>query len=105
MVYGAAPHAPAGGSRATLAAPADSARPPASSAARRWAMAEDGTVLLFYVYCEIPDPTALVEQQRKLCTSLGLTGRIRISVEGINATLGGTIAACAQYEASLQVRS
>lgn len=90
---------------ATLAAPADSARPPASSAARRWAMAEDGTVLLFYVYCEIPDPTALVEQQRKLCTSLGLTGRIRISVEGINATLGGTIAACAQYEASLQVRS
>ena len=98
-------HAPAGGSRATLAACRLRTPRPASSAARRWAMAEDGTVLLFYVYCDIPDPATLVEQQRKLCTSLGLTGRIRISVEGINATLGGTIAACAQYEASLQVRS
>ena len=55
-------------------------------------------VLLFYWYCDVPDPPLLVEQQRELCSRLGLTGRVRIASEGINATLGGSVEGCAEYE-------
>ncbi len=58
-------------------------------------------VLLFYWYCDVADPPLLVEQQRALCVSLGLTGRVRIASEGINATLGGSDASCVEYERAL----
>lgn len=58
-------------------------------------------VLLFYWYCDVADPPSLVEQQRVLCESLGLTGRVRIASEGINATLGGSDASCVDYERAL----
>ena len=58
-------------------------------------------VLLFYHYCDVADPAALAVQQRHLCHSLGLTGRVRVASEGINATLGGDRAACAAYEREL----
>jgi predicted sulfurtransferase len=58
-------------------------------------------VLLFYWYCELADPALLVEQQRALCSRVGLTGRVRVATEGINATLGGSAAGCAEYEQAL----
>lgn len=47
------------------------------------------TVILFYKYTKIADPKACMMWQRELCTQLGLTGRVRIAVEGINTTLEG----------------
>ncbi len=49
----------------------------------------DYTVILFYNYVRIDEPQVLMEEQRQLCQSLGLKGRILIAHEGINATLEG----------------
>lgn len=49
-----------------------------------------GKILLFYKYVEIEDPHAIVRWQKDLCEKLGLTGRVLIATEGINATLGGS---------------
>ena len=46
--------------------------------------------LLFYNYVEIPQPQKLVKEQKQLCKSLNLTGRLRISVEGVNGCFGGS---------------
>lgn len=54
-------------------------------------------ILLFYKYVDIPNPQALVEDQKKLCQSLDLKGRIIIAKEGINATLEGTIKNTQKY--------
>ena len=51
----------------------------------------NNTVLLFYKYIKIGDPTNLVKDQRDLCEKLGLKGRILIAKEGINGTLEGTV--------------
>ncbi len=59
------------------------------------------TVILYYKYIEIADPKAMVLEQKKLCTELGLTGRILIAHEGINGTLEGTDEAIAKYCAAL----
>lgn len=53
-------------------------------------MENDFTVLLYYQYCEIEDPVAISQWQENLCESLNLKGRIRVSSEGLNGTLGGT---------------
>jgi UPF0176 protein len=47
-------------------------------------------VILFYKFVPINDPQKLMEAQRYLCSSLGLKGRILISDQGINGTLGGS---------------
>lgn len=54
-------------------------------------------VLLYYYYGQLPDATVLVETQRALCTSLGLTGRLIIAQEGLNGTLEGTVEATEEY--------
>ena len=46
--------------------------------------------LLFYNYVEIPQPQKLVKEQKQLCKSLNLTGRLRISIEGVNGCFGGS---------------
>ncbi len=51
---------------------------------------EEGVVLLFYNYVEIPDPQEVCKWQKELCTQLQLKGKIRVAKEGINITLGGT---------------
>eukprot|EP01012_Entosiphon_sulcatum_P009031 TRINITY_DN14987_c0_g1_i2.p1 TRINITY_DN14987_c0_g1~~TRINITY_DN14987_c0_g1_i2.p1 ORF type:complete len:318 (-),score=34.80 TRINITY_DN14987_c0_g1_i2:31-984(-) len=61
-----------------------------------------GRVLLFYKYFPVPDPGALVEEQRALCSRLGMTGRTRIAEEGINATYAGTVEAIEEYIETLQ---
>ena len=54
-------------------------------------------VLLFYAFTPLADPEALRLWQRDLCESLGLRGRVIISTQGINATVGGELAAVKKY--------
>ncbi len=46
-------------------------------------------VILFYKYTNIDNPKEVMNEQRKLCQSLNLKGRMIIAKEGINATLEG----------------
>lgn len=59
-------------------------------------------IVLFYKYVPIRYPVQVQKWQRRLCTSLGLVGRVIIAHEGINATLGGTQAALESYVAAMQ---
>lgn len=54
-------------------------------------------IILYYVFAPIPDPEALRLWQRDLAESLGLRGRILISADGINGTLGGELDAVKRY--------
>jgi UPF0176 protein len=54
-------------------------------------------VLLFYVFTPLADPEAIRLWQRDLCESLGLGGRILISKDGLNATVGGELDAVKKY--------
>ena len=60
-------------------------------------------ILLYYIYIDIQNPEELQTKQKILCEQLGLTGRIIISTEGLNGTVGGLkentqkyVDACAQ---------
>lgn len=59
-------------------------------------------VILFYKFIRIPDTNLLRDEQRKLCESLGFTGRMLIAEEGINATFEGTSDNIAIYEKTLR---
>jgi UPF0176 protein len=54
-------------------------------------------ILLFYVFTPLADPEAIRLWQRDLCESLGLKGRILISKDGINGTVGGELNAVKRY--------
>ncbi len=54
-------------------------------------------IVLFYGFTPVADPDAVRLWQRALCEKLGLTGRIIISRDGINATVGGEIGSVKQY--------
>jgi UPF0176 protein len=54
-------------------------------------------ILLFYVFTPLADPEAVRLWQRDLCESLGLGGRIILSKQGINGTVGGDIKAVKKY--------
>lgn len=54
-------------------------------------------ILLYYSFAPIPDPEAIRLWQRTLADSLGLRGRIIISGQGINGTLGGDVAELKKY--------
>src|ERR1700712_5646459 len=54
-------------------------------------------IILYYVFTPLPDPEAVRLWQRDLCESLGLRGRILISAQGINGTLGGELDAVKAY--------
>lgn len=55
------------------------------------------TVLLYYKFTEIENPEKLRNLQYELCMKLNLKGRILISTEGINGTVGGSKESCALY--------
>lgn len=59
-------------------------------------------VILFYKFITIPDTNFLRDEQRNLCKSLGLTVRMLIAEEGINATFEGTSDNIAIYEKALK---
>lgn len=65
-------------------------------------MSENHPVILFYKYTRITEPAAFVANQRELCLSLGLKGRLLIAEEGINGTLAGKPASIDQYVAALK---
>ncbi|MCS5735302.1 oxygen-dependent tRNA uridine(34) hydroxylase TrhO [Herbiconiux daphne] len=54
-------------------------------------------IILYYVFAPVADPAAVRLWQRDLCESLGLRGRILISADGINGTLGGELDAVKRY--------
>lgn len=54
-------------------------------------------IILFYKFVPMDDPVKLMNAQRYLCSNLGLKGRILISDQGINGTLGGSKANIEKY--------
>ncbi|QPK83208.1 rhodanese-related sulfurtransferase [Corynebacterium qintianiae] len=54
-------------------------------------------ILLYYKFQPIVDPEAVRLWQRDLCEGLDLHGRIIVSKDGINGTVGGDIDACKTY--------
>ena len=54
-------------------------------------------ILLFYRFTPLADPDAIRLWQRDLCESLGLRGRILLSKDGINGTVGGELRAIKKY--------
>ncbi|GGI45178.1 UPF0176 protein [Agromyces flavus] len=54
-------------------------------------------ILLFYVFTPLADPDAIRLWQRDLADSLGLRGRVLISKDGINGTLGGEMGSLKRY--------
>ncbi len=60
-------------------------------------------VILFYKFIQIEDPNALKNEQRKLCESLGLKGRMLIAHEGVNATFEGTAESILKYTQAMRV--
>jgi UPF0176 protein len=54
-------------------------------------------ILLFYVFTPLADPDAVRLWQRDLCESLGLGGRIILSKDGMNGTVGGELKDVKRY--------
>ncbi|XVF05930.1 hypothetical protein REPUB_Repub06bG0004300 [Reevesia pubescens] len=50
-------------------------------------------VLLYYKYASIPDLNSLLSFYESNCNSLGLLGRVRLSPNGVNVTVGGLLSA------------
>ena len=54
-------------------------------------------ILLYYIFTPLNDPEAIRLWQRDLCAGLGLRGRILVSKDGLNGTLGGDLPAIKKY--------
>ena len=54
-------------------------------------------IALYYAFTPLADPDAVRLWQRTLCEKLGLRGRILISRDGINGTVGGELDAVKAY--------
>jgi UPF0176 protein len=59
-------------------------------------------VILFYKYIAILDAESFAAEQRRLCESLGLKGRILVAAEGINGTLAGPEESVNRYIGALR---
>lgn len=62
---------------------------------------ESWPVILFYKYAPIAEPERFVDEQRALCSELGLKGRVLIATEGINGTLAGPAQSIEHYVSAL----
>ncbi|KAL3907864.1 MAG: hypothetical protein SGARI_003333, partial [Bacillariaceae sp.] len=62
----------------------------------------DFRIALYYIYLSVDDVTQQVLFHREMCERLGLTGRIRVSAEGINGVLSGPLLQLEEYEAQFQ---
>lgn len=58
-------------------------------------------IILFYKYIEILYPKQVMKWQQDICTELQLKGRVLISHEGINGTLGGSVENLDSYRKSM----
>jgi UPF0176 protein len=54
-------------------------------------------ILLFYAFTPLADPEAIRLWQRELCEANGLRGRILLSPDGINGTVGGDLDGVKRY--------
>ena len=54
-------------------------------------------ILLHYRIVALPDPQAIALWQEALCERWGLRGRIIVSPQGLNGTVGGEVGALKQY--------
>lgn len=61
-------------------------------------LASDYIIILFYSFIPVADPQATAEAHRRICTKLGLTGRMIVAEEGVNATFEGTREAVESYK-------
>ncbi|WP_337005683.1 MULTISPECIES: oxygen-dependent tRNA uridine(34) hydroxylase TrhO [unclassified Microbacterium] len=59
-------------------------------------------IVLFYAFTPLADPDAIRVWQRDLGEALGLRGRLLISKDGINGTLGGDIRALKKWSRSFR---
>lgn len=55
-------------------------------------------IILYYKFVPVSDPSMTMRWQRELCQRLGLKGRIIVSEQGINGTLGGGIENLREYK-------
>ena len=55
-------------------------------------------VILYYKFTPVADPHMTMLWQKELCSRLSLKGRIIVSTQGINGTLGGDIESLRQYK-------
>jgi UPF0176 protein len=54
-------------------------------------------IVLFYKFTPLADPEAIRLWQRELCERYGLSGRILLSKDGINGTVGGPMSGIKRY--------
>ncbi|MFI7482821.1 rhodanese-related sulfurtransferase [Kocuria sp. M1R5S2] len=54
-------------------------------------------IVLHYLFTPLADPVAVRLWQQALCEGLGLRGRILVSPQGLNGTVGGEVGAVKQY--------
>ncbi|KAJ8572782.1 hypothetical protein K7X08_009293 [Anisodus acutangulus] len=66
---------------------------------------EDYGVLLYYKYTTIPDLEALFNFYESNCKSLSLLGRVRLSPNGVNVTVGGKLSALEEHIAAMKLNS
>ncbi len=59
-------------------------------------------IVLFYVFTPLADPEAIRVWQRDLGEALGLRGRLIISKDGVNGTLGGDLPALKKWARSFR---
>jgi UPF0176 protein len=59
-------------------------------------------IVLFYVFTPLADPEAIRVWQRDLGEALGLRGRLLISKDGVNGTLGGDLPALKKWARSFR---
>lgn len=62
-------------------------------------------IILYYQFVKISDTESVKCWQRELCERLGLKGRILISQEGLNGTLGGDFKALKSYKRAMNEHS
>ncbi len=55
-------------------------------------------VILYYKFVPVADPAITMRWQRELCNRLELKGRVIVSSQGINGTLGGEIENLREYK-------
>lgn len=65
-------------------------------------MEEGYKIILFYKFTLITDPEKFRDEQKKLCSSFNLKGRMLIASEGINATFEGREEDINKYQSNLR---
>ena len=60
-------------------------------------------IILYYKFVPVSDPVTVMHWQRELCERHNLKGRIIISKDGINGTLGGQIDSLKAYKKAMNL--